>query len=87
MNVTILFGDREKKYSLDEIVQRAHAAVDTVLERFRSSFSHGQAVRPVWHSVAMQIDCAEESEFAQLIRAIEVNCALRRIAIMGVRRA
>jgi hypothetical protein len=87
MNVTILFGDREKKCSLDEIVQRAHAAVDSVLERFRATPTSGEPNGPIWHSVAMQIDCSEESEYQQLLRAIEVNCSLRRIAIMGVRRA
>lgn len=86
MNVTILFGDREKKFSLDEIRQRAHAAVDTVLARVRPSPEREATPRPVWHSVAMQIDCPEESEYAQLMRAIEVDCALRRIAVMGVRR-
>jgi hypothetical protein len=86
MNVTILFGDREKKFALDEIVQRAHAAVDSVLERIRPQHATNASDRPIWHSVAMQIDCPEESEYARLMRAIEVNCALRRIAVMGVRR-
>jgi hypothetical protein len=87
MNVTILFGDRERKCSLDEIVQRAHDAVESVLERFGGAHAPERRVRPVWHSVAMQIDCREESEYRQLLRAIEVHCALRRIAVMGVRRA
>lgn len=86
MNVTILFGDRQKKFSLDEILQRAHDAVDTVLERARPPHAIDTPARPIWHSVAMQIDCPEESEYTRLMRAIEVNCALRRIAVMGVRR-
>ncbi|MGB0135547.1 hypothetical protein [Dokdonella sp.] len=87
MNVTILFGDREKKYSLEEIVQHAHAAVDAVIEPFRAASPSFQGTRPVWHSVAMQIDFGADTEYQQLLRAIEVNCALRRIAVMGVRTA
>ncbi|MEZ5461939.1 hypothetical protein [Dokdonella sp.] len=85
--MTILFGDRERKCSLDEIVQRAHAAVDAVIEPLRASSPSSQDTGPVWHGVAMQIDCREDSEYQQLLRAIEVNCALRRIAVMGVRTA
>ena len=39
MNVTILFGDREKKSSVDQIAQRAREAVDLVLARIREK--HG----------------------------------------------
>lgn len=85
MNVTILFGDRDRKCSLDEIVQRARAAVDAVLEPVRASSPAHNGTEPVWHGVAMQIDCNGDSDYQQLLRAIEVNCALRRIAIVGVR--
>ena len=87
MNVTILFGDREKKCSVDEIVRRAHAVVEAVLEPVRATSPSFESARPVWHSVAMQIDCNEDSEYQQLLGAIKVNCALRRIAVMGVRTA
>lgn len=87
MNVTILFGDRERKCSLDEIVQRAHAAVDAVIKPYSAVSPASESVEPKWHSVAMQIDCREDTEYQQLLRAIEVNCALRRIAVMGVRTA
>lgn len=87
MNVTILFGDREKKCSVDEIVRRAHAVVESALEPSRATSPSFETARPVWHSVAMQIDCKADSEYQQLLSAIKVNCTLRRIAVMGVRTA
>ena len=85
MNVTILFGDREKKSSVDQIAQRAREAVDAVLVRIRESQEALVSNGPVWHSVAMQISCGEESEYRSLLSAIERNCAERRIDVMGVR--
>ena len=87
MNVTILFGDREKKSSVDQIAQRARAVVDDVLARIREDARPTNATVPVWHSVAMQISCREESECQSLLSAIENTCAERRVAVMGVRRA
>jgi len=81
MGLTILFGDRERKSSVDEIVRRARDVVDRALG------ASDPAQMPVWHSVAMQIECREQAEYARLLRAIERNCAQRRIAVMGVRLA
>jgi hypothetical protein len=85
MNVTILFGDREKKSSVDQIAMRAREAVDDVLARIRDRHESAVAAGPVWHSVAMQISCREEAEYLSLLSAIESNCAERRIDVMGVR--
>ena len=85
MNVTILFGDREKKSSADQIARRARAAVDDVLARIRENADPCVATGPVWHSVAMQISCREEAEYRNLLTAIERHCAERRVAVMGVR--
>lgn len=87
MNVTILFGDREKKSSVDQIALRAREAVDVVLARIRENHGASEESRPVWHSVAMQISCREEAEYQSLLAAIERKCAERRVAVMGVRRA
>lgn len=85
MGLTILFGDRDRKSTVEEIARRAREVVDSVLGQ------HGRgsapAERPVWHSVAMQIECGEEAEYARLLSAIESNCAQRQVAIMGVHRA
>lgn len=86
MNVTILFGDREKKSSVDQIARRARAVVDDVLARIRENAEPTVATGPVWHSVAMQISCREESEYQSLLSAIEHTCAERRVAVMGVHR-
>ena len=85
MNVTILFGDREKKSSVDQIAQRARDAVDDVLERIRCEQDGSVVVRPIWHSVAMQIDCRAVDEYQHLLEAIERHCAQRDVAVMGVR--
>ena len=85
MNVTILFGDREKKSSVDQIAQRAREAVDMVLSRIREKHGTTAASGPIWHSVAMQISCREEAEYLSLLSAIEGKCAERRVAVMGVR--
>lgn len=85
MNVTILFGDREKKFSVDQIARRAREAVDDVLARIREDTESSAAAGPVWHSVAMQISCREETDYQHLLKAIESNCAERRVAVMGVR--
>jgi hypothetical protein len=85
MNVTILFGDREKKSSVDQIATRAREAVEDVLARIRDRHEATLAAGPVWHSVAMQISCREEAEYLSLLSAIESNCAERRIDVMGVR--
>ena len=87
MNMTILFGDREKKSSVDQIAQRAREAVDMVLARIREKHGATAASGPIWHSVAMQISCSEEAEYARLLSAIESKCAERRVAVMGVHRA
>ena len=87
MNMTILFGDREKKSSADQIAQRAREAVDLVLARIHDKHGPDVASGPVWHSVAMQISCREEAEYERLLSAIERKCAERRVAVMGVRRA
>ena len=86
MNVTILFGDREKKSSVDQIAQRAREAVDLVLARIREKHGSMATSGPIWHSVAMQISCREESEYQSLLSAIEHRCAERRVAVMGVHR-
>jgi hypothetical protein len=85
VNVTILFGDREKKSSVEQIARRAREAVDDVLARIREDAEPSLASGPVWHSVAMQISCREETEYQQLLKAIERNCAERRVDVMGVR--
>ena len=85
MNVTILFGDREKKSSVDQIAQRAREAVDLVLARIHESHGTIAANGPVWHSVAMQISCREEAEYQSLLAAIEHKCAERQVSVMGVR--
>lgn len=84
MNVTILFGDREKRSSVDQIALRAREVVDAVLTRARVSHE-SIAAGPVWHSVAMQISCREEAEYLNLLSAIEHQCADRSINVMGVR--
>lgn len=85
MNVTILFGDREKKSSADQIARRAREAVDIVLARICQNHGATVANRPVWHSVAMQISCREEADFQSLLSAIEHKCAEREVSVMGVR--
>lgn len=85
MNVTILFGDREKNSSADQIAQRAHEAVDMVLARIREKHGATAANGPVWHGVTMQISCDEEAEYQHLLTAIEHKCAERQVAVMGVR--
>lgn len=85
MNVTILFGDREKKSSVEQIARRAREAVDDVLARIRENTEASIATGPVWHSVAMQISCREENEAWSLLTAIERKCAERRVDVMGVR--
>ena len=85
MNVTILFGDREKKSSVEQIARRAREAVDDVLARIRENTEASISTGPVWHSVAMQISGREETEYRDLLTAIERNCAERRVAVMGVR--
>lgn len=87
MNVTILFGDREKKSSPDQIALRAREAVDMVLSRIGEKHGATEEIGPIWHSVAMQISCREEAEYQSLLAAIEHKCAERRVAVMGVRRA
>lgn len=84
MNVTILFGDREKRSSVDQIALRAREVVDCVLSRARESRQFA-AAGPVWHSVAMQISCREEEEYLELLTAIKHQCTERRINVMGVR--
>ena len=85
MNVTILFGDRGKKSSVDQIARRAREAVDDVLARIRCEQDGSVTARPIWHSVAMQIDCREVDEYQYLLQAIERHCAQRDVAVMGVR--
>ncbi|HET9034229.1 MAG TPA: hypothetical protein VFN25_15160 [Dokdonella sp.] len=84
MNVTILFGDRERKSSVDQIALRAREVVDAVLTRAREN-QESSTAGPVWHSVAMQISCREEDEYLKLLAAIERKCVERRINVMGVR--
>ena len=84
MNVTILFGDRERKSSVDQIALRAREVVEAVLERASES-QESSAAGPIWHSVAMQIACREEDEYLKLLSAIETKCVERRIDVMGVR--
>ncbi len=87
MGLTILFGDRERKASVAEIAERARDVVERVL--LSSTRKHGAepAAAPIWHSVAMRIECHEESDYARLLSAIESTCDARRVAIMGVHRA
>ena len=86
MGLTILFGDRERKSTVDEIAKRAREVVDGVLGLHRRNDLGDAAIaRPVWHSVAMQIECRETAEYARLLSAIERNCAQRKVAVMGVR--
>lgn len=84
MNVTIVFGDRERRSSVDQIALRAREVVDAVLARARDS-QEAPTAGPVWHSVAMQIACGEEDEYLKLLSAIQHKCAERRIDVMGVR--
>lgn len=87
MGLTIVFGDRERKASVDEIAQRARDVVDRVLVSTMRNDGVHPATAPIWHSVAMRIECHEESEYARLLSAIESTCDPRRVAIMGVHRA
>ncbi len=86
MGLTILFGDRERKSTVDEIARRAREVVDGVLGlQRRTDQADAVIARPVWHSVAMQIECREAGEYTRLLSAIEKNCAQRKVAVMGVR--
>ncbi|MEO8011490.1 MAG: hypothetical protein ABI650_07600 [Dokdonella sp.] len=87
MGLTILFGDRERKASNDEIAQRARDVVERVLLSSPRGDGIQPAAAPVWHSVAMQIEFHEESEYARLLSAIERTCDLQRVSVMGVHRA
>lgn len=87
MGLTILFGDRERKSSVEEIARRAREVVDSVLRLHVRTHASDTAQMPIWHSVAMQIECREEAEYARLLSAIETNCAHLKVAVMGVHRA
>ena len=80
MGLTILFGDRERKSTVDEIATRAREVVDGVLGLGRHMGETDDSARPVWHSVAMQIECREAAEYARLLNAIEKNCLQRKVA-------
>mgnify|MGYP001438217111 CR=1 FL=1 len=85
MGLTILFGDRARNSSAHEIAERARTVVDNVLARHRLPARAPQ--RPVWHSVAMQIELAERAEYSHLLDAIRRECARGRVDVMGVRLA
>lgn len=87
MNVTILFGDRERKSPVDVIVRRARDVVDAALARIGGHpAGSGIGHAPVWHSVAMRIDCAGDHHVQRLLAAIHEHCQQSRVKVMGVRR-
>lgn len=85
MGLTILFGDRNRASSVHDIARHAREVVDDVLRRHRRDASHGLKGRPVWHSVAMQIELDEASQYDALLAAIRKVCASRHVDVMGVR--
>jgi hypothetical protein len=85
MGLTILFGDRKGTSSVHEIAHHAREVVDEVLRRNGRGDVATCGARPVWHSVAMQIELEEASQYAPLLAAIRSDCAHRRVDVMGVR--
>lgn len=85
MQVTILFGDRRKKSAPDQIAAQARLIVNSALRRIGQMGQCAIPARPVWHSVAMQIDCGKESEFRALLDAIHGHCQPGCVEVMGVR--
>lgn len=84
MGLTILFGDRARRSSAQEIAERARAVVDNVLARYRRRTTRA-AQRPVWHSVAMLIELEERADYPRLLDAIRGECARGRVDVMGIR--
>ena len=85
MGLTILFGDRNGASSVHDIARHAREVVDDVLRRHAREASDNLKASPVWHSVAMQIELDEASQYEPLLAAIRKVCASRRVDVMGVR--
>ena len=85
MGLTILFGDRNGASSVHDIARHAREVVDDVLRRHRRDASDDLKGRPVWHSVAMQIELEEASQYESLLASIRSVCESRRVDVMGVR--
>lgn len=85
MGLTILFGDRKRNSSVHEIARHAREVVDEVLRRHARNDDAAAHAEPVWHSVAMQIELDEASQYASLLTAIRADCANASVDVMGVR--